>query len=67
MGKSHEAEPGTCSGNEDVVSFDADYRFTKRFDGYFGVMYSGVRDGLAAGYIFNTTDITTTMGVRFKF
>jgi len=67
LGKSHEAEPGTCSGNEDVVSFDADYRFTKRFDGYFGVMYSGVRDGLAAGYIFNTTDITTTMGVRFKF
>jgi predicted porin len=67
LGKSHEAEPGTCSGNEDVISFDADYRFTKRFDGYFGVMYSGVRDGLAAGYIFNTTDITTTMGVRFKF
>ena len=67
LGKTHAEEPGTCSGTENVVSFDADYRFTKRFDGYFGVMYSGVKDGLAAGYDFNTTDITTTMGVRFKF
>ena len=67
LGKTHATEPGTCSGTENVVSFDADYRFTKRFDGYFGVMYSGVKDGLAAGYIFNTTDITTTMGMRFKF
>ena len=58
---------GTCSGTEDVISFDADYRFTKRFDGFFGVMYSGVKDGLAAGFNFNTTDITTTLGVRFKF
>ncbi len=58
---------GTCSGTEDVISFDADYRFTKRFDGYFGAMYSGVKDGLAAGYDFSRTDITTTMGVRFKF
>jgi hypothetical protein len=30
-------------------------------------MYSGVKDGLAAGYPYHTTDITTTMGVRFKF
>jgi predicted porin len=58
---------GTCSGTEDVISFDADYRLTKRFDGYVGVMYSGVKDGLAAGYEFSRTDITTTMGVRFKF
>ena len=58
---------GTCSGTEDVISFDADYRFTKRFDGYFGAMYSGVKDGLAAGFDFSRTDITTTMGVRFKF
>ncbi len=58
---------GTCSGTEDVISFDADYRLTKRFDGYFGAMYSGVKDGLAAGYDFSRTDITTTMGVRFKF
>jgi predicted porin len=58
---------GTCSGTEDVVSFDAVYKLSKRFDGYAGVMYSGVRDGLANGYLFHTTDITTTIGVRFKF
>jgi predicted porin len=58
---------GTCSGTEDVVSFDADYRLTKRFDGYVGVMYSGVKNGLASGFDFHTTDITTTVGVRFKF
>lgn len=58
---------GTCSGNLDDFSFDADYRVSKRFDVYAGVMYSGVRNGLAAGYDFNTTDITTTTGVRFKF
>jgi predicted porin len=58
---------GTCSGTEDVISFDADYRLNKRFDAYAGVMYSGVHDGLANGYLFHTTDITTTTGVRFKF
>jgi predicted porin len=58
---------GNCSGTEDVISFDADYRLTKRFDGYAGIMYSGVKDGLANGFLFNTTDITTTMGLRFKF
>jgi predicted porin len=58
---------GTCSGTESVVSFDADYRLTKRFDAYIGSMYSGVKDGLASGYPYHTTDITTTMGVRFKF
>jgi predicted porin len=66
-GLSHATEPGTCSGTENAISFDADYRMTKRFDGYIGVMYTGVKDGLAAGYDFHTTDITTTMGVRFKF
>jgi predicted porin len=58
---------GTCSGAEDVISFDGVYRLSKRFDGFAGVMYSGVHDGLANGYPFHTTDITTTMGVRFKF
>jgi predicted porin len=58
---------GTCSGTEDVISFDADCRLTKRFDAYVGTMYSGVKDGLASGYPYHTTDITTTLGVRFKF
>jgi len=58
---------GTCSGTEDVISFDADYRLAKRFDAYIGTMYSGVKDGLASGFPYHTTDLTTTMGVRFKF
>jgi predicted porin len=58
---------GTCSGTEDVISFDADYRLSRRFDAFAGMMYSGVHDGLANGYLFHTTDVTTTVGVRFKF
>jgi predicted porin len=57
----------TCSGTLDDISFDADYRLSKRFDAFAGVMYTGVHDGLANGYLFHTTDITTTIGVRFKF
>jgi predicted porin len=60
-------QSGTCSGTEDIISFDADYRLSKRFDAFVGAMYSGVRDGLANGFLFHTTDITTTAGVRFKF
>lgn len=58
---------GTCSGSLQGYSFDADYAFSKRFDTYAGVFYTGVKDGLAAGYDFHTTDITTTVGVRYKF
>ena len=29
-------------------------------------MYSGVRDGVASGYL-NTTNINPTVGVRYKF
>jgi predicted porin len=65
--KSHASEPGTCGGTENVISFDADYRLSKRFDAYAGAMYSGVRDGLAGGFPYHVTDITTTLGIRFKF
>lgn len=58
---------GTCSGTTEAFSLLADYRLTKRFDVYAGSMYSGVHDGQANGYAFQTTDITTTTGVRFKF
>jgi predicted porin len=58
---------GTCSGTEDVISIDGVYRLSKRFDAYAGAMYSGVHDGLANGFLFHTTDITTTTGVRFRF
>jgi predicted porin len=57
----------TCSGSFEAFSFDADYRFTKKFDGYAGIMYSGVSDGLASGYLFNTTNLNPTIGVRYSF
>jgi predicted porin len=56
----------TCSGSFEAFSFDADYRFNKRFDAYLGAMYSGVHDGAASGYI-SSTNINPTIGVRFKF
>jgi predicted porin len=58
---------GTCSGMLEALSFVADYQLTKRFDAYAGAMYSGVKNGFANGYIFHTTDINTTVGIRFKF
>jgi predicted porin len=58
---------GTCSGNENVMSASADYRFTKRFDIYAGVMYSEVRGGLASGFIYNTNNYNPTIGFRWRF
>ncbi|HVH84194.1 MAG TPA: porin [Steroidobacteraceae bacterium] len=57
---------GNCSGTEAVMSLVFDYRLSKRFDVYAGSMYSGVRDGLANGYLFKT-NIATTAGLRFRF
>jgi predicted porin len=56
----------TCSGSLDAFSLDADYHFTKRFDGYFGAMYSGVHHGAASAYPYST-NINPTVGARFKF
>ena len=58
---------GTCSGTELALSFSADYRFSKRFDIYAGAMYTSVSDGLASGFIYNTTNIDPTVGFRFRF
>jgi predicted porin len=55
-----------CSGTEDVLSLVFDYRLSKRFDVYAGTMYSGVKNGLANGYLYHT-NIATTAGLRFKF
>jgi predicted porin len=55
-----------CSGTENVLTLVLDYRLSKRFDAYAGSMYSGVRDGLANGYLFKT-NIATSAGLRFKF
>lgn len=56
-----------CSGTEAAVGLLADYRFSKRFDVYGGGLWTQVKDGLANGYILNTSTISTTVGVRFKF
>jgi predicted porin len=56
-----------CSGTFEAFSFDADYRFTRRFDVYAGIMYSAVSDGLANGYLYDTTNINPTIGARFSF
>lgn len=56
----------TCSGTLQAYSFDADYYVTKRFDVYAGIMYTGVQNGLANGYL-HTTDMNPTAGVRYKF
>ncbi len=58
---------GTCSGTTDDISADGIWHMSKRFDTYAGVMYTGVHDGQANGYVFHTTDITSTVGFRFKF
>jgi predicted porin len=56
----------SCSGNLDAVSLVADYRLTKRFDVYAGAMYSQVSDGLANGFLHDST-IDPTIGGRFRF
>jgi predicted porin len=57
----------TCSGTLDSFSLDAVWHLSKRFDAYAGALYTGVHDGLANGYVFHTTDINPTVGLRFTF
>jgi predicted porin len=57
---------GQCSGQLDAASFVADYRFAKRFDTYFGIMWSQVRNGLANGFL-QRSSIDPTVGLRFQF
>ena len=58
---------GTCSGTESAVSFSADYRFTKRFDVYAGIMWTQVNNGLANGYDLATSTVDPTIGLRWRF
>jgi predicted porin len=55
-----------CSGSETAVGVLGDYRITTRFDLYLGSLWSGVADGLASGFL-NTSTLTTTLGLRFRF
>jgi len=64
--KCSDVSAGNCSGDEDVFSLKFDYRWTKRWDTYAGVMYSKVSDGLASGFL-NKSVTSPTLGVRFQF
>jgi predicted porin len=55
-----------CSGTENAFSLLGDYRFSARFDAYLGTVWTGVQDGLASGFL-NTSTLTSTVGVRFRF
>ena len=55
-----------CSGSLNAVSAVLDYRLTKRFDVYGGLMWSEVSGGLANGYL-NTSNVDPTVGVRYTF
>jgi len=57
----------SCSGSENTAAIVADYRLSKRFDVYIGSIWSQVEGGLANGFDFTTSTVTSTMGVRFKF
>jgi len=61
-----DARSSGCSGTESSASLLADYKFAKRFDGYFGTFWTGVQDGLANGFL-NKSTLTTTTGIRFRF
>lgn len=56
----------SCRGDLAGYSLLANYRITPRFDVYAGAMLSTVSDGLASGFISNTT-IDPTIGARFAF
>jgi len=56
----------SCAGTLDAASAMIDYRVTKRFDVYAGVMWSKVAGGLASGYL-NFQNVGPTVGLRFQF
>ena len=55
-----------CSGAESAFAALGDYRVSDHFDAYVGSFWTGVRGGLASGYL-STSTLTTTAGARIKF
>jgi predicted porin len=55
-----------CSGSEQVVSFRADYQWTKNLMLYAGITYSVVSGGFAFSYL-TTSTYDPTVGLRFTF
>lgn len=60
------ASAGSCAGELLDLSLVADYHFTKRFDSYFGVNWSIVKNGLANGYLYDS-EYSPMLGVRYNF
>jgi len=61
-----DARAGSCSGTLDAYSMMTDYKLNARWDTYAGVMYSKVADGLASGYL-NESTVSPMVGLRFRF
>lgn len=57
----------TCSGSFRAYAISAIYRFSNRFVAYAGAMYSSVSGGLSNGYLYNTTNLNPTIGLRYSF
>jgi predicted porin len=55
-----------CSGTLNAVSVAAIYNVVRHWDIYGGAMWSGVKNGLASGYL-NTGAMSTMVGARFTF
>lgn len=55
-----------CSGRLQALSTLVVFKLVKRWDLYAGAMYSRAFDGLANGYLHNTS-VDPTAGVRFTF
>ena len=62
----NDTRAATCSGLLNAYSTDFVYKASKRLDVYGGAMWSGVKGGLASGFL-TTTEIDPTIGVRFSF
>lgn len=56
-----------CSGTLNAYSIAATYNLMKHVDVYAGAMYSGVKDGLANGYLNATSTLSTMVGGRYVF
>jgi len=55
-----------CSGTLNAASLVATYNVMQHLDIYSGIMWSGVHNGLASGYLQNNT-VSTMVGARFTF
>jgi len=71
-----DASTNICSGQQDAVSFVADWRFAKRFDVYAGVVWTQNANGFANGFtgvrgpqagFSNFTVWSPSAGIKFTF